>query len=469
MRPGENMRRVERQAFAPHGPLALSPLAFGVSFLEIDEPQTEMRDGVAIVTVSGPTMNRRDPFFDSYESLRERVSEAAAKSPRAIVLNLDSPGGLVAGLFETVDALRKISAKTRVPLLAYVGSQATSAAYALACAASQITCAPTATIGSIGIIDSLIDESAAQRAAGLQVTLIKSGSRKVDTHGGQLSDDAVIAAKDRVMASAEVFFRLVATARGMAVEDVRAQEAGLLVGAQALSARLVDRIGTLDDVIAAIGAAPAATEKPMAEEKKESNPTDEAIAALRKAAEGDDENASKAKKMLAALDEEPDGDEGEAKAEDDGDGAPPPKKDEKKSDGESQALAAAARAEASERSVLMASRPDFTKEQRATLAKAPIEVVRDAVATWSKAAAVAKPAAAAQVTGTRGEGQGEAPRSPEANALAARMGLVEATDVRPRMQGVYQVLPAMTRAQGRAELQRRAAVEQQKRQQAASR
>lgn len=115
----------------------------------------------------------------------------------------------------------------------------------------------------------------------------------------------------------------------------------------------------------------------------------------------------------------------------------------------------AARIESDERARLFAERPDFSKEVRQVLERAPLETLRDAVKTFPRVgavrAAVASPAPARAPTRGEGQGAGDASRLPaeERRALDEAMGLrPRATPI--RMEGTRQVLGVMTPEQARA-------------------
>lgn len=166
---------------------------------------------------------------------------------------------------------------------------------------------------------------------------------------------------------------------------------------------------------------------------------EDAIAALRKAAEGDGEEAAKARRMLAAMDDsdgEPDGDEpkkeeGEAEGDDEGD---------KKHDGDeakSQAIAALAKTgnslearvaslelqlEGERKAALRASRPDVAKSVHDALSVLPIAQYSAALGKIEKPKRP-NPAATATVPATRGEVQGTRSMiSPNAQQMAVAMG-----------------------------------------------
>lgn len=432
---------MKKQRYMPFGALALEPRAFGGIFDLGETKAPEMRNGCAVVDVRGPLLHHPDFFFDSYDAIKARVAHALEMKPRAVILSIDSPGGLVSGCFDTAKEIRDLCDTAGVELHAYVDGQATSAAYALAAVCRTITIPSTGVVGSIGVIDTLLDASAQDAMMGLSVKLVASGVRKLDGNPHlPISGESIMATQERVNQLADVFFLHVASFRGtLTPEKVRGLEAGLVLGAAAVSAGLADKLGSLEETLAAVATgsmvATAATEAQMASKGYE-----ECIAGLRKIAEGDDEEAAKAKKMLAAELSEDDKEEPAADSSD-GDGTDEPdKKPEPPAasapaaapadDADAKAIAnkALALAESTERARLLATRPDFASEMVTSLEKAPLETVRDLVRTIPRTK-VSKPAATATPQATRGEGQGsgEISRLPahEKHALDVQMGLVE--------------------------------------------
>lgn len=479
---------MRRERFAPRGQLALEPSAFGMIFFMDPPPENETRDGVAIVKARGPLMHHAG-WWDSYDALKDRFAAALEGSPKAIILCLDSPGGVVSGCFETARELRAMAKDAGVDLYAYVDGHATSAAYALACAADTIGVPETGCVGSIGVIDALVDATAQDAMCGLSVSLVASGERKTDGNPHMpTSDSAVAAAQKRVNGLAEMFFGLVADARGIGVDQVRALEAGLLYGEGAVEAGLADQVMTFQQMLAVAGGAEETDMSAQATKDYE-----DAIAKLRKAAEGDDEEeARKAKKMLAAMDEDDEsaedddepGAEGDDKDEETS-ASTSAEDDEKKDESESKSTKAgdddekedanalafkamrevqamraerAAEKEAAERKELLASRPDFAPDVVKFLATASIKQVREAVKTFPrgpvKLDGANRAAATATVAGTRGEGQGDGSSAglpaDEADALAVQMGVKRDPAKAIRRDRNRLVLGVMTPADARA-------------------
>lgn len=436
-----------RGRFEPHGqgPLGITPEAFGFFFDLPEPPKNEIRDNVAIVSVRGPLMHHDDPFFDSYDAIGMRVLEALEARPKAVVLSIDSPGGLVSGCFELASELRDLCGREAVPLYAYVDGQATSAAYALACAADRIVAPESATIGSIGVLAELIDARANAAMHGVKVQLVTSGARKADGHPqAEITDGTLAAVQANVDAFARIFFDHVARARGLSPEDVQSLEAAQVTGVTAMGRGLVDQVSTFEQFLAAIadGTMSKETDMPKA---KASKSYEDAIAALRKCSEGDDDEAAKAKRMLKAELADDDApapkddekkDDTDAKAKADGDD------EEKKPDEEAKASAIApssfralvsdfaamkSEREVEKRTAMLARYPHVDAAMKGAVAKLSVEDAEKILAAVPKPA-VPKPAAATTPAALRGAGQGDgngSQLSPEETAAMDRaMGLV---------------------------------------------
>jgi len=460
------MNERTQQRFVPHGALAIHPKAFGALFDVIGATPPTLSDvGVAVVSVRGPLMHHADYCFDSYEGLKARMREALALNPRAILLDIDSPGGLVSGAFDTARELRAMCNTANVELRAHVEAQATSAAYAMASAASWIGVSRSASIGSIGVIDTLIDATAQNEMNGVKVQLVTSGARKADGNpDAPLNADAIAATQERVESLARMFFELVVDhGWGGDVESVAALEAAVLTGEQAVAAGLASAIATRQQSLALDALAPdaEATETGTGETQM-ATPMEDAVASLRKMAEGDnEEDAKRARAALASLesddDESAEDDEKDESAEDDKEDEPAEddEKDESAEDDKEDAKASAsalriatqalakvhtmeanaAKARASaERAELIASRADFGDDLIAVLSspKTPLATVREMCANLAKGPTrTGRSAAAAMATGTRGATQGDGSASrlaPEhKSALDLQMGLVKMT------------------------------------------
>jgi signal peptide peptidase SppA len=270
-------------------------------------------DRVAVVSVDGPLCQSGNAWEDGYDLIRERFACAlATPTVRAVVLKLNSPGGVLYGAIDTARGLRAMADAAGKPFIAYVDGEAASAAYALAVAADRIVLGTNAVVGSIGVIEARPDVSVANAARGVAVTLITSGTHKTYGHPETpLTETELTNTQALVNALAVPFFELVAARRGIPAEAVSAMDGGLFTGPDAITARLVDQLMSLDAVVASLAKGNGLQMEYA-----------EIIAALQATADGDDPNAASARKMLAAMEPdpegEPDGDEAEPKPKPDG-------------------------------------------------------------------------------------------------------------------------------------------------------
>lgn len=295
--------------YQPRSPLqAIDPKAFFSLFAAVDNPENEERDDAVIVTIRGPLTQHSSWWEDSYEAIRARVAEACEKSPPVVVLCIDSPGGDVHGLFDTVRAIRAMCDDAGKRLLAHIEGQGCSAAYALATAAERIMASRTAEVGSIGVVAARVDETKLLDDIGIRISLVTSGDRKGDGWScASMSKDELKALQADVDGLAAEFFDVVYLSRGIPIEKIAALEAASFRGDAALNGGLVDELGSLNHLLASLGAATQGTE--MDEEEK----AREALRSIAEDEERDEEERARARRALAALDDE----EEEAQDEDD--------------------------------------------------------------------------------------------------------------------------------------------------------
>lgn len=237
-RPATVMNRRDAMPPAPHG-----------------YPMTE--SGIAVVPVIGPLVSRGDWLSmilgaPSYGEIGDAVAAALADpTVRAVLLEVDSPGGEIGGLFDVVDRIAELRAESGKPLWAVASENALSAAFAIASVADHLYMTRTAEVGSVGVVAIHVDESTADAMAGLKWTLIHAGARKVDGNPHEpLSGTARADIQADVDALHAEFVGLVARNRGMSPDAVAATEAAIYRGQRAISIGLADRIGTVDRALA---------------------------------------------------------------------------------------------------------------------------------------------------------------------------------------------------------------------------
>jgi ClpP class serine protease len=198
---------------------------------------------IAQVFCRGPLEHHDEGGGDSYDALYDRVQCALGSEARRVVLRIDSPGGVVAGLSECVASIQAERKRLGKPLYCLIDEMATSAGYALACACDEIILPPSGLTGSVGIISTMISYAAAAERRGVQCVVLTSGAAKSDGHPNvPITDQAAAREQARVEKLAVQFFKLAGKARGLSVDTLRGYQAGLFLGGQAVKNGLADAV-----------------------------------------------------------------------------------------------------------------------------------------------------------------------------------------------------------------------------------
>ncbi len=121
---------------------------------------------IARVTVSGIITDDR-----KMQELIERVGKA--DQVKAVILDIDSPGGTTTGGEAMYDAVRRLAEKK--PVVAVCGTLATSAAYIVALATDRIFVYGNTITGSVGVIFQWADVTELLHTLGIKVEEVKSG------------------------------------------------------------------------------------------------------------------------------------------------------------------------------------------------------------------------------------------------------------------------------------------------------
>lgn len=244
-------------------------------------PEGVPGSGIVVLPIHG-TLVQRTSGLDalsglvSYQSLGRSLDRLLAdEAVRGIVLDVDSAGGEAAGVFDLADKIR--AGRAIKPIVAVANDAAFSAAYALASAASSVWVTRTAGVGSIGVIALHVDQSQRDAQLGYRYTPITAGKHKNDaTPHEQLAPEAQAVIQAEVDRLYNLFVDTVAAQRGLAAAAVRATEAALFFGEAAVRAGLADRVGTLDDALAALTAeldSPTAPKEPSPMSTESTAPT----------------------------------------------------------------------------------------------------------------------------------------------------------------------------------------------------
>jgi len=225
-------------------------------------PPYRMAGDVAVVDIRGPLDTRAGWRWDGYDAIEERVTAALADpNALALVLSIDSPGGMTAGNLDASQSIRARIASSGKPCVAHAGPMACSAAYALACAADALHVTGDGTVGSIGVLATVYDRTAANASEGLNVKVVRSGALKADPHPDvALTDASVARVRSRVTELAGMFAGWVQQRRPQ-MGDPLALQGASVYGADAVAKGVADAVGTLAEAITAAASMAADTNR----------------------------------------------------------------------------------------------------------------------------------------------------------------------------------------------------------------
>ncbi len=223
--------------------------------LPAPRPPVATPAGIAVIPIHG-TLVKRGLGLDaasgltSYQEIGALLDAALADpSVAGILLDVDSPGGEAAGSFELARRVREAAAVK--PIWAVANDAAFSAAYAIAAAAERLVVTETGGVGSIGVIALHIDQSVKDAQEGYRYTAITAGTHKNDFSPHEpLAEGARAELQAEVDRLYDLFVGHVAATRGLDEAAVRATEAALYFGPNAVTAGLADGLGSLEAALA---------------------------------------------------------------------------------------------------------------------------------------------------------------------------------------------------------------------------
>lgn len=194
------------------------------------------RDHVARIAVEGLILD---------DTARDVALQEVAKNKRtkALLVKIDSPGGTYVGGEALYQSLRRVAEKK--PVVALMGTTATSAGYMTALASDYIVARASSLTGSIGVIMQTADVTGLLDKLGIKPETIKSGPLKAQPNPMErFTPEARKATEEVVKDFFDMFVSLVAERRAMPRDTVlRLADGRVFSGRQALEQGLVDRLG----------------------------------------------------------------------------------------------------------------------------------------------------------------------------------------------------------------------------------
>lgn len=214
----------------------------------------KVRDSTAIIPIHGP-ITARDNLFSffaggtSLETLATNLQEALENDDiKAILFEIDSPGGVAVGPFEMAEMI--FNARSKKPIYSYIGRNGSSAAYWLACACEKIIVNPSALLGSVGVVTTIPVQEQPDLDGYKNIEIVSSNAtlKRPDPR----TKEGLSEIKRELDDLEATFINSIAKYRNITPEIVKNDfgQGGVVIGSQAVDQNMADGLGTYEEVLA---------------------------------------------------------------------------------------------------------------------------------------------------------------------------------------------------------------------------
>jgi protease IV len=224
--------------------LAATLAAIMLTFSGGNATEFAFSDRVQIVDIEGELTQSR-PIIEQLKRYED------SNSVKAILLNVDSPGGGVAVSQEIYTEIRRLREKKDKIVVAYLSSTGASGAYYIACAADKIVANPGTIVGSIGVIAEWVNYAGLLEWAKLKDVVFKTGEFK-DTGSAtrELTESERKYFQGLIDDMYVQFVEAVSSGRRLDLQEVRSVADGrVFTGRDAKERKLIDEMGNFQDAV----------------------------------------------------------------------------------------------------------------------------------------------------------------------------------------------------------------------------
>ena len=222
-------------------------------------------DKIAVITMRGLISSSipgsvTDSMVDDMRAALQQARDD--DRVKAIILEIDSPGGEVTASDAIYGAL--VKARARKPVVIYMESLAASGGYYVSCGGKFLMASETTITGSIGVIIQTLNYEQLLNKVGLASVVFKSGKFKDMLNGARpITPEERELVQSFIMKTYDKFLGIVAKERNLSADLLRntIADGRILSGKDAFDSKLIDGLGELDDAFAKgkqLGNAPGA-------------------------------------------------------------------------------------------------------------------------------------------------------------------------------------------------------------------
>lgn len=232
------------------------PLPSGRAKLEEYVVMGKGVDKIVVMNISGVISwdERRDGLIWRAEpSIVARIKEELDKakgddSVKALVLKVDSPGGLISASETIYREIKKFKDERKIPIVSYISSIGASGAYYVITPSDKIVASPGSAVGSIGVYMMKLNVERLSEKVGVEFEVIKAGEHKDSLlfHRG-LTDEERKSLQQKINYYYESFKKVVADGRGNRLKKNIDEIANgsIFTPEEALEIGLVDEVGDI--------------------------------------------------------------------------------------------------------------------------------------------------------------------------------------------------------------------------------
>lgn len=230
-----------------------------VKFLEGDE---NAKDEILLIKLRGVIQERSDDESNPFKAGKDMIEEIKKdldaarkrKAVKAILLEINSPGGEVTASDVIYHQIKKMREETGKPTVAIIGAIGASGAYYVACGADKIFAHPTSIIGSIGVLMQSMNVQQLAEKIGLKAVTLKSDKtpmKDVLSPFKQMTEEERNMLLSIIDSVYDRFIDIVAASRKLERDAViKLADGGIYTAGKAKETGLVDEIGYREDAIA---------------------------------------------------------------------------------------------------------------------------------------------------------------------------------------------------------------------------
>ncbi len=219
-------------------------------------PKVKTGDSISVISLNGVIGEEESSLGTSSSGItisdvKTLLNEAKSDPSKALIIEINSPGGAVEPTQEIYDAIESFKKETGKKVYVWMRGEAASGGYYISCAADKIIAMPTTLTGSIGVIMELVNYEGLLEKIGVKEVVIKSGKFKdMGSPVREMTPQEKKMLQDIIDQTYQQFFSVVENARKIPASQLKEIAQGqVFTGIQAKKLHLVDAIGNFQFVV----------------------------------------------------------------------------------------------------------------------------------------------------------------------------------------------------------------------------